>query len=126
GGGPPAARRALPAEETAFGRDDRGERPPMGLGPALAETGDREHDDAGITAREFLPAETEVVEDPGPEVLQDHVGRDGQSPGDLPPLGRGEVDADVALPGVELSVEAGEASPDLAEVPGHVTLGRLE
>ena len=114
------------AEETGFGMDDRGERPPMGLGPALAETGDREHDDAGITAREFLPAETEVVEDPGPEVLQDHVGRDGQSPGDLPPLGHGEVDADVALPGVELGVEAGEASPDLAEVPGHVTLGRLE
>src|SRR5690606_23794011 len=97
-----------------------------------AVAGHPHHDDAGVDLPDPLPAEPQVVHDPGGVVLGDDVGRGDQPLQQLAALGPGEVEGEVPLVEVHRTVPA-RLVPALSELRrGHVepetirTLHRLD
>ena len=82
--------------EAGEGLDEQILSRPFTVGPVAAVPGGRSVDDPGVETPAVLVSESELLHTPGPEVLHHHVRRPNETPRDL-------------LPGLRLEVE-GEAS----------------
>src|SRR6201999_4653555 len=69
----------------------------LGVRARLPEARDRAQDQTRIALVQLLPADAELGQHAGPEVLQHYVGAIDQVPEDLEIVGRLEVEHDAAL-----------------------------
>src|SRR5690606_5258222 len=83
-------------------------------------------DQALVSGRQLLVADTELVRDPRPEVLDDDVGTRRELPGDAPAFWTTEVQADALLVAVDHREAGAFAIDDHAHAALVVTLRRLD
>ena len=99
---------------------------PLRVGTALAERADREIDQAGIVARQFLVADPEPRGDAGPKTLDQDVAISRQPPGDRDPVLVLHIEAKAALAAVIDRRQRGMAAIGRAEKARPVPLRRLD
>ena len=94
--------------------------------PRLPEPADRCVDEARVAQREGVVAEATARKGARTVVLKKHVAIVGQAGDQLCALGHTDVNARVALPGVELGVQDTDAVNTRWHAPTQIAAGRLD
>ena len=95
--------------ETGVGLDRRVVGAAVAVGAVRAVARHRAVDDLGVQGPHRLVAQAQPVDDPGSEVLNDHVGRGGECHHNVSALVGSKVDGDAPFPSVAGQVERAHA-----------------
>jgi hypothetical protein len=113
----------LPRDQTGLGVQHRGISRLLAIGPGLAVTGDRKHDQPRIDLDQVIPADAEFGHDAGAEIFGDDIGCGRQFQDQFAGAGGFQVYADIALADILLKIIAAEPVTLTAEPAGHIALG---
>ena len=110
--------------QPAHGLHDHVVRRPVGVRPALAETGDRGVHHAGVARRDPLVVEAEALHGAGAEVLDEDLALFHQVHGQPGPPRRAQIEGDGLLAAVDARVVGADPGDEGSEVPRLVAAAR--